>query len=173
VSFCALATRFLPWALITGFADPTRRAPSLDLPLESLDEDLECCLHHVSFALPQHFYVVWLALIDYFILQVFALLEMQHGKRATELAQVAKIAELEVVARSQADRIAELEATCGDLRLEKDRVTDGYQRMAEKNKSLAEKAEQDKTKLVEAHATELTKLHADLDMETHDYIEYR
>jgi hypothetical protein len=39
---------------------------------------------------------------------------------------VVKIAELEVVARSQADRIAELEVTCTDFKHEKDTVTDGY-----------------------------------------------
>jgi hypothetical protein len=37
-----------------------------------------------------------------------------------------KIMELEQVARSQADRITELEATCTDFRHEKDKVTDGY-----------------------------------------------
>jgi hypothetical protein len=83
---------------------------------------------------------------------------------------VAKIAELEVVARSQADIITELEATCADFKREKDKVTDGYWR--QKHKSLAEKAEHDKIKLAEAHATEITKLHADLDLETHSYTEY-
>jgi hypothetical protein len=39
---------------------------------------------------------------------------------------VAKIVELEVVAGSQVDRIAELEATCTDFKREKDKVTDGY-----------------------------------------------
>jgi uncharacterized coiled-coil protein SlyX len=108
-----------------------------------------------------------------FILQVLALLEKQHEKRVAESAQVVKIVELEVVARSQADRIAELEVTCTDFKCEKDKVTDGYQRLAEKHKSLAEKAEHDKTKLVEAHAVEITKLHADLDLETRSYTEYR
>jgi hypothetical protein len=45
VSFCTLASRFSPRALITGFADPTQLAPSLDLPLESLDEDLDLETH--------------------------------------------------------------------------------------------------------------------------------
>jgi uncharacterized coiled-coil protein SlyX len=85
---------------------------------------------------------------------------------------VDKIAELEAVARSQADKITELEATCADLKCEKDKVTDGYQRLTEKHKSLTKKAEQDKTKLAEAHATKLTKLHADLDLETRSYTEY-
>jgi hypothetical protein len=62
--------------------------------------------------------------------------------------------------------------TCGDLRLEKDRVIDGHRKLAKKHKSLAEKAEQDKTKLAEDHVAELTKLHADLDLETCSYTEY-
>jgi hypothetical protein len=43
--------------------------------------------------------------------------------------------------------------------------------LVEKHKSFAEKAEHDKTKLVDAHATEFTKLHADLDLETRSYTE--
>jgi uncharacterized coiled-coil protein SlyX len=82
---------------------------------------------------------------------------------------VVKIAELEVVARSQADRITELETTCTDFKHEKDKVTDGYRRLVEKHKSLVEKAKHNKTKLAEAHATEITKLHADLDLETRSY----
>jgi predicted nuclease with TOPRIM domain len=77
-----------------------------------------------------------------------------------------------MVARSQADRIAELEVTCADFKREKDRVTDGFQRLAKKHKSLVEKAEHDKTKLVEAHAVEIAKLHVDLDLEIHSYTEY-
>jgi hypothetical protein len=65
--FCALASQFLPCALITSFADPTRLVPSLDLLLECLDEDLEYYLRRVSFVLPPHFYVVVIVLIDYFI----------------------------------------------------------------------------------------------------------
>jgi uncharacterized coiled-coil protein SlyX len=53
---------------------------------------------------------------------------------------MAKIAELEVVTRSQAHKITELEATRADLKHEKDKVTDGYQRMSEKCKALAERA---------------------------------
>jgi hypothetical protein len=86
---------------------------------------------------------------------------------------VAKIAELDVVAGSQADKIAKLEVTCGDLKCEKDKVTEGYRMLAEKHKTHAKKAKQDKTKLVEAHDAELTKLHIDFDLETRSYIEYR
>jgi uncharacterized coiled-coil protein SlyX len=112
-----------------------------------------------------------LVLIDCFILQALALSGKQCEKRVTKSMQVAKIVELEVVARSQADRITELEATCTDFKREKDKVIDGYRRLVEKHKSLVEKAEQDKTKLAEAHAAELTKLRADLDLETHSYTE--
>jgi hypothetical protein len=45
--------------------------------------------------------------------------------------------------------------------------------LVEKHKSLGEKAKQDKTKLAEAHAAELTNLCADLDLETCSYIECR
>jgi uncharacterized coiled-coil protein SlyX len=82
------------------------------------------------------------------------------------------IVELEVVARSQVNRITELEATCADFKREKDKATDGYRRLAEKHKSFAKKAEHDKKKLAEAHAAKLTKLHTDLDLETHSYTEY-
>jgi CRISPR/Cas system CMR-associated protein Cmr5 small subunit len=76
------------------------------------------------------------------------------------------------VARSQADRIIELEATCADFRREKDKVTDGYRRLVEKHRSLTERAEHEKTKLAEAHAAEVTKLRADLDLETWSYTKY-
>jgi hypothetical protein len=42
---------------------------------------------------------------------VLALLGKQRDKGVAKSVQVVKIAELEVVARSQADRIAKLEAT--------------------------------------------------------------
>jgi hypothetical protein len=58
------------------------------------------------------------------------------------------------------------------LNVKKDKVTDCYRRLAEKHKSLAEKSEHDKTKLVEAHADGLTNLRADFDLETHSYTEY-
>jgi uncharacterized coiled-coil protein SlyX len=74
-----------------------------------------------------------------------------------------------VVVRSQDDRIAELEVTCTDFKREKDKVTDGYRRLAEKHKSLAQKVKHEKTRLAEAHAVEVTKLHADLDLETYNY----
>jgi hypothetical protein len=72
----------------------------------------------------------------------------QCEKRAAESVQVAKITELEVVMRSQADKIVELEAAYVDLKHEKDNVTVGYQRLSEKHKALAKMSKQDKTKLV-------------------------
>jgi hypothetical protein len=77
------------------------------------------------------------------------------------------------VARSQANRIVEHEATCADFRREKDKVTDGYQRFAEKHKSLTERAEHEKAKLEEAHAVEVTQLCEDLDLEARSYTKYR
>jgi uncharacterized coiled-coil protein SlyX len=103
---------------------------------------------------------------------MLALLGKQRENRAVESAQMAMIVELEVVTRSQADKIAELEATCTNLKCEKDKVIDGYQRLSEKHKALAERAQQDKTRLVEAYVVELAKLHGDLDLETSNYIEY-
>jgi hypothetical protein len=44
--------------------------------------------------------------------------------------------------------------------------------LAEKHKSLTERAEHEKAKLAEAHAAEITKLHKDLDLETQSYTEY-
>jgi hypothetical protein len=69
----------------------------LYLPLENLDEDLECCLCRVGFVLPSYFHVIVLALIDYSISQVLALSEKQRVKRAAESAQVVKNAEFEVL----------------------------------------------------------------------------
>jgi hypothetical protein len=97
----------------------------------------------------------------------------QREKRVIDSAQVMKTAELEQVARSQADGITELEVTCADFKGEKDKVTDGYWKLAEKHKSLTERAEHEKTKLAEAHVVEVTKLHANLDLETQSYTEYR
>jgi hypothetical protein len=86
VNFCALASQFLPWALITSFADPVQLAASLDLLLESIDEDLEYSLHRISFVLPPHFSTIVLILIDLFILQALALSEKQCEKRVAESA---------------------------------------------------------------------------------------
>jgi uncharacterized coiled-coil protein SlyX len=97
----------------------------------------------------------------------------QCERRVVESGQVGKIAELEQVARSQADKIAELEATCADFRREKDKVTDGYRRLAEKHKSLTERAEHEKAKLAEAHAAEVTQLREDLDLEARSDIELK
>jgi hypothetical protein len=63
--------------------------------------------------------------------------------------------------------------TCADFRCKKDKVTDGYRRLAEKYKSLTERAEHEKAKLAEAHVAEVTKLHEDLDLEAQSYNKYR
>jgi uncharacterized coiled-coil protein SlyX len=65
------------------------------------------------------------------------------------------MAELEGVIKSQADKITELEATHADLKREKDNLHAGYRRLSEKHRALNEEAEQEKTKLVKAHAVEL------------------
>jgi hypothetical protein len=97
----------------------------------------------------------------------------QRAKRAAESTQVAKNAELEVLVRSQAEKIIELETAYADLKRDKDNVSIGYRRLATKHDVFARKAEQEKTQLVEAHAAELAKPHNDLNLETRSYMEYR
>jgi hypothetical protein len=67
--------------------------------------------------------------------------EKQRAKRATESAQIAKNAELEVLVRSQAKKITELETAYADLKHEKDNVTTGYQRLATKHNAFAKRVE--------------------------------
>jgi uncharacterized coiled-coil protein SlyX len=95
-------------------------------------------------------------------------LEKWLEKSGAELTWMAKITELEVVTKLQADKITELEATCADLKCGKDKLTDGYQRLAEKHKSL----EKNMANLVEANAAKLTKLRDDLHLERCSYTEY-
>jgi hypothetical protein len=101
------------------------------------------------------------------------LLKKQCEKRVTESAQAAKNAELEVLTKSQAEKITELETAYTDLQRERDNVTGGYQRLAVKHNAFMEKVKQDKMKVAETQATELAKLHVDLDLEACNYIEYR
>jgi translation elongation factor EF-1alpha len=98
---------------------------------------------------------------------------MQRVKRAAKSAQVVKNVELEVLVMSQAERITELKMTYVDLKHENDNVTTGYRRLVAKHDAFMEKAEQERTKLVEAHAAEIAKLHRDFDLETRSYTEYR
>jgi hypothetical protein len=91
------------------------------------------------------------------------------GNRTAELARAAKSAELKVAACSQAEKIAELEMTCADLKHEKQCVAAGYRRLSDKHKVFIEKTEQEKTELVEIHATVLARLRGDLDLETCSY----
>jgi hypothetical protein len=86
-----------------------------------------------------------------FNLDTLALSEKLRAKRASESAQVVKNVELEVVMRSQAKKITELEMAYADLKCQKDNVTTGYRRLAAKHDAFTEKAEQEKTKLAEAH----------------------
>jgi hypothetical protein len=154
----------------TGVVQPLS---SLDVPLEDLGESLESCLHHVSFVLPSYFHAFVLTLIDYLISQALALLEKQRIERVVESAQIAKNAKLEVLVRSQAEKIIEHETAYADLKREKENATAGYQRLAAKHDTFVEKVEQEKAKLVKAHAVEVAKLHGDLDLEMHSYTEYR
>jgi predicted transcriptional regulator len=48
-----------------------------------------------------------------------------------------------------------------------------YRRLAEKHKTLVEKANREKVKLAKAHATELVKVQEELDQETRGYTDYR
>jgi hypothetical protein len=59
---------------------------------------------------------------------VLALSEKQRAKRAAKLVQVAKKAELEVLVRSQAEKITGLKTSYADLKHEKDNVTTCYRR---------------------------------------------
>jgi hypothetical protein len=73
----------------------------------------------------------------------------------------------------QAQKIVELKAACVDLKRGKENVTAGYQRLSEKHKRLVQKVDQEKAELAEAHATELGRVHEELDKETQDYTDYR
>jgi hypothetical protein len=84
VIFYVLASYFLLRALITAFADATRLAPSLDLPLENPDEDMEYYLCRVGFLFPS-FYSVMLVLIDYFTSHALALSKKGCEKMGAEL----------------------------------------------------------------------------------------
>jgi hypothetical protein len=125
-----------------------------------------------EFCLLSYFYVIVLVLIDCSISQALALSEKQHVRRAAESVHVVKNVELEVLVKSQAERIIELETAYADLKREKDNVTTSYRRLVAKHDAFMEKAEQERTKLAEAHAAELAKLCEDLDLETRSYAEY-
>jgi peptidoglycan hydrolase CwlO-like protein len=72
---------------------------------------------------------------------VLALSEKQRARRATELAQVAKNVELEVLVQSQARKITELKTAYANLKRDKDNVTAGYRSLAAKHDAFAEKVE--------------------------------
>jgi chromosome segregation ATPase len=70
-------------------------------------------------------------------------------------------------------KITKLETAYADLKREKDNVTAGHRRLAAQHDAFAEKVEQERATFVEAHAAEVAKLRGDLDLETHNYTEYR
>jgi hypothetical protein len=55
---------------------------------------------------------------------------------------------------------------------EKENVIAGYRMLVVKHNAFTEKTEQEKMKLVGAHAVELAKLHEGLDLETRNCTEY-
>jgi hypothetical protein len=112
-----------------SFADVAR-----PLTLENLDAELEHCLCHVSFMLPSYFHAVVLVLIGWLFLQALMLLEDQRKRWMIVSARVAKSAELEVLVKSQAEKIAQLKKACADLKREKESVTARYRRLSEKYK---------------------------------------
>jgi hypothetical protein len=71
---------------------------------------------------------------------VLTLSEKHHEERATDSAQLAKMAELEWVMKSQFDKVAELEAAEADLKRERENLLAGYQRLSDKHKALNEKS---------------------------------
>jgi hypothetical protein len=81
-------------------------------------------------------------------------------------------AEPEVLTKSQAEKITELQAAYADLKHENDNVTVGYRRLTKKHKAFTEKAEQEKTELPKTHAVELARLCGGPDLETRSYTEY-
>jgi hypothetical protein len=80
--------------------------------------------------------------------------------------------ELEVLMKSQAKKIAKLEAAYTDLKCEKDNVTTSYRRLAEKHNAFTDKAEHERKELTETHTMELARIHGDLNLDTHNYTEY-
>jgi hypothetical protein len=79
----------------------------------------------------------------------------ERAKRAAESVRAAISEELEVLARSQVKKIAELETACANLKLKKESVATGYRRLSEKHRMFVEKAKREKAELIETHATEL------------------
>jgi hypothetical protein len=80
--------------------------------------------------------------------------------------------ELKLLVKFQAQKIAELEVACVDLKRANENVTAGYKRLAEKHKTFTEKAEREKTELAKTHAMELARIQVELDEETRGYIDY-
>jgi hypothetical protein len=111
--------RSYPACALTGFAtgEPRRRSGVLS-------SSRKFCLTLILFCM--------LVVIHDFI----ALSEKRREKRSVELAQMAKLAELEVVTKPQVDKIVELEATCVNLKRGKEKLIDKYRRLVEKHELL-------------------------------------
>jgi predicted nuclease with TOPRIM domain len=93
-------------------------------------------------------------------------------KRVTESARASRNAKLEALVKSQNQKIVKLEAPCADLNCKKENVMISYRRLSDKHTTLAEKVEQEKTELAEAHLEKLAKVKEELDQETQGYTNY-
>jgi hypothetical protein len=93
-------------------------------------------------------------------------------KRPADAARADKNTDLELLVNAQALNIAELEAACTNLKLEKENLMTSYWKLLEKHKILVEKAELEKAEITEVHAAEVAKINDGLDKETQDYTDY-
>jgi hypothetical protein len=87
---------------------------------------MECYLQCVSFALCLYSDVMVLVLIGRFFQQ--SLPENVQRKKVAESVQAARHVELEVLVKSQVEKIAELKVAYADLKREKENITAGYQK---------------------------------------------
>jgi uncharacterized coiled-coil protein SlyX len=88
------------------------------------------------------------------------------ARRAAEIAQASKIAELESEVSTQTKRIADLEEAYASLELEKENVTAGYRRLAGKYKKTCRKTECEKPDAAKAHMAQLAEVDKKLAKET-------
>jgi chromosome segregation ATPase len=95
-------------------------------------------------------------------------LENLQVKKAADTLQAARNVELEALVKSQADKIAELEAFYADLKREKENIMAGYQRLSDEHNAITEKAKQE----AEAHTTEVARIQGELNEETQGYTDY-
>jgi hypothetical protein len=100
----ALYLRLVLTGSNVSFADAAR-----PLTLENLEEELEHCLCRVSFVVPLYFCASVLILIGRIFSQALVLSEDNCKRRMTESAWAAKSAELEVLAKFQAEKTSQLQ----------------------------------------------------------------